>query len=228
MIDSAPDENRKRILKTIDACIDVFERLPGIAIVHDISDGTVIYMSKRGLEELGVTLQELNEMGPSYYSKFFNAEQAAEYVPGMLSMVKRNDPKETYTFFQQVKFTTDQDWEWYLSSLRVLEHDTAGNPIAVLTISQRIHPDQHYTPKVERLLNELTFIRNNLATFSSLRKSEKNILKHLAQGLTSLQIAEQLHISVNTVETHRKNIRKKLGVKSLVELSDYARAFDLV
>lgn len=228
MMHLVSDNNRQKILQTIKNCQPVFEKLPGIVIVNDIQDGSVIYMSQKGLKELGVTLQELIEMGESYYQKFFNMEQSNEYVPEMISMIKRNDPEETYTFFQQVKFPDDNHWTWHLSSARILEHDTKGNPIAILTISQRIKPDRHYTHKVERILDELNFNRTNQKMYASLRKSEKNILKLLAHGHTSLQIAEMLHISINTVETHRKNIRKKLGVKSLVELSEYARAYDLV
>lgn len=41
---------------------------------------------------------------------------------------------------------------------------------------------------------------------------EIEILKYLAQGFSVRDIANQLYISKNTVETHRKNIYYKLGV----------------
>ena len=57
---------------------------------------------------------------------------------------------------------------------------------------------------------------------------EKDIVRLLINGLNSRQIAEQLHISMETVRTHRKNILKKAGVNSTTELVGYAMTHGLV
>ena len=57
---------------------------------------------------------------------------------------------------------------------------------------------------------------------------EKNILKHIALGLTNKEIAEQLFISIHTVVTHRKNITNKLGIKSVSGLTVYAILNNLI
>lgn len=228
MIDSYPHESRNRILKRVSELAPFLEMLPGVAIIHDIRDGSVVYMTSKGLKQLGVTMEELAAMGTNYYPKFFNMEEAREYVPQMLAMVERNDPSETFTIFQQVKFAENNNWNWHLSSIRILEHNNEGQPIATLTLAQLITPDQHYTPKIERLLDELTFLRTNFKTFSSLSKRECDVIKLLASGKTSVQIADELHLSVKTIETHRKNIRRKLDAKTQADISRYARAFDLI
>ena len=51
---------------------------------------------------------------------------------------------------------------------------------------------------------------------------EKDILTLIAKELTATQIAEQLFITVNTVETHRKNLRQKLKVRSTGGLIKWA------
>lgn len=51
---------------------------------------------------------------------------------------------------------------------------------------------------------------------------ECEVLQLLAEGKTSKQSAAVLHISVNTVETHRRNIMKKLGIRSIAGLTKYA------
>ncbi|AZQ62618.1 response regulator transcription factor [Flammeovirga pectinis] len=51
-----------------------------------------------------------------------------------------------------------------------------------------------------------------------LTKREKEILQYVAHGKSSKDIASILNKSVRTVETHRFNIMKKMGVKSAVEL----------
>lgn len=51
---------------------------------------------------------------------------------------------------------------------------------------------------------------------------EQDILRLLAQGLASKQIASQLDLSVRTVESHRQSIRRKLNLAGQAELIKYA------
>lgn len=51
---------------------------------------------------------------------------------------------------------------------------------------------------------------------------EREILQLLAEGLSNKEVADELHISIKTVETHRANIMKKLGLKNIADLVLYA------
>ena len=51
---------------------------------------------------------------------------------------------------------------------------------------------------------------------------EKEVLQLLAEGKTSPQIAARLHLASSTVEVHRRNIMRKLGLHSVAELTKYA------
>lgn len=86
----------------------------------------------------------------------------------------------------------------------------------------------HMTAKAGRLLEENNFLRKNFHLFSKLSKREIEILHLMALGKSALETADQLYISLHTVQTHRKNIRQKLGTNSFFNLSQYARAFDLL
>jgi DNA-binding NarL/FixJ family response regulator len=55
-----------------------------------------------------------------------------------------------------------------------------------------------------------------------LSQREREVLQLLAEGGKARQIARQLHISVKTVETHRRNLLAKLGLESLADLVRYA------
>jgi DNA-binding NarL/FixJ family response regulator len=55
-----------------------------------------------------------------------------------------------------------------------------------------------------------------------LTRREKEIVRLIAKGRTTLQIAESLSLSKYTIDTHRKNIHKKLGIKSNTGLVSYA------
>jgi DNA-binding NarL/FixJ family response regulator len=60
------------------------------------------------------------------------------------------------------------------------------------------------------------------AQFDILTPRELQVLKLIAEAHTSKQIAEELVISVKTVERHRQNILDKLGMSDRVELTRYA------
>ncbi len=55
-----------------------------------------------------------------------------------------------------------------------------------------------------------------------LSKREFEVLKMIAEGKKSAEIAKQLYISINTVDTHRKNILAKCEVKNTAELISFA------
>ena len=52
----------------------------------------------------------------------------------------------------------------------------------------------------------------------TLTKREHEILDLIANEFTTEQIAQNLHISIPTVESHRRNMFRKLGVQSVVGL----------
>lgn len=56
----------------------------------------------------------------------------------------------------------------------------------------------------------------------ALTTREQTILLQLAQGKSNKEVAIALDISVRTVETHRKNIKRKLGISSTAGLTRYA------
>lgn len=64
--------------------------------------------------------------------------------------------------------------------------------------------------------------------FQTLTKQEKLILKLFAEGLSNKQLSDRLFISVHTVKTHRKNIYKKLDIKSMAQAVRLAMVLDLV
>ena len=90
--------------------------------------------------------------------------------------------------------------------------------------------DMYVHPSMTRAL----FIPPPSATHSSafevetLTAREIEVLRLLAKGYTNRQIAEQLGISPRTAEGHRANLSSKLGLRSRVELVDYAQQHGLL
>lgn len=62
----------------------------------------------------------------------------------------------------------------------------------------------------------------NTKSESVLSDRELDIVREVALGLTNKEIADKLFISAHTVITHRKNITRKLGIKTVSGLTVYA------
>jgi DNA-binding NarL/FixJ family response regulator len=80
-------------------------------------------------------------------------------------------------------------------------------------------------PRITELLINMYTQKNTqdaLGNFVVLSKREQDVLRHMADGRNTKDIAFTLSISVKTVETHRLNIMKKLNLNSIAGLTKYA------
>lgn len=70
--------------------------------------------------------------------------------------------------------------------------------------------------------DEIAATHVDLGAMSSLTRREREVLVLIAQGLSTVQIAKELHRAVKTVEWHRSSLGQKLGVTNRVELTRLA------
>ena len=63
---------------------------------------------------------------------------------------------------------------------------------------------------------------NTAEPYNSLSSREREVLQMTVEGHSGVEIAELLFISPRTVETHRANLMRKLGVRNQKELVRYA------
>lgn len=80
--------------------------------------------------------------------------------------------------------------------------------------------DSYITKKVAELLAKQ--VRGTVASEGTFTGRELEVLKLIAQGKSTSQIAQTLHLSDKTVGTYRVRIQDKTGVKSNAELTRYA------
>lgn len=75
----------------------------------------------------------------------------------------------------------------------------------------------YQSPSVEKLAE-----KNNELHTLHLTKREKEIIKFSANGMSSNEMADKLFLSPHTINTHRRNIYKKLGINNIKELIKFA------
>ncbi len=82
------------------------------------------------------------------------------------------------------------------------------------------------TPRVTRILVNDYLKRvesgEKVAAYDGLTEREREVLKLIASGNTNQEIANLLHLSVNTVQVHRTHIMEKLNLHNRTELVKYA------
>ncbi|GAA3652676.1 response regulator transcription factor [Flavivirga jejuensis] len=81
--------------------------------------------------------------------------------------------------------------------------------------------------KHKELINSLIFFFTTLDSkalnkIDILSKRELEVLQYIGHGKSSINIAKKLGLSISTIETHRKNIRKKLELVGKGTLIQYA------
>lgn len=88
--------------------------------------------------------------------------------------------------------------------------------LSQLKISLKRDKEKAYLTLIENNLNELIspFGRTIMSEFIHLTPTELRITDFIKQGMTSKEIADNLHVSTKAIAFHRGNIRKKLGLSN--------------
>ncbi|ADQ16989.1 response regulator [Leadbetterella byssophila] len=92
---------------------------------------------------------------------------------------------------------------------------------------------RYFSERIEKILNQIpseATPSGKLASeeIKSLTRREKEIIRLVAEDMSNAQIAETLHIAPTTVETHRRNLMKKLGVNSAVALIKLGMKYGII
>ena len=76
----------------------------------------------------------------------------------------------------------------------------------------------YHSPEVQRDLSDLVRGRATHDPLAELTEREREVLKCVAEGLSTKETAARFEISARTVETHRANLMRKLGARSVAQL----------
>ena len=188
------------------------------ALFDDVDEIEVIGEASNGIE----AISKVSELHPDIAildisMPQMNGLDAAEII--------HNQYPETKTLIMSMH----DNKEYILRSLEVgadgyLLKDSSKEEIikAIKTVSEG---EKYYSGSVSGILvsSYMNVIANPTGVDfekkkSIISKQEKSILAHLIHGRNSREIAEELTLSVRTVDNHRARMMKKLGVKNAVEL----------
>lgn len=142
------------------------------------------------------------------------------------------DQRMNYSQMYELRVMTEQkEYVRITSQHRIVDIDIYGNPTATMVWIQ-IAPNQFLEEglkfhcvdsKSGMIISTYQFIDKLLLT-----EREKEILKMSSLGFITKEIAEQLYISVHTVNRHKQNILQKLNANNILEAIDIARKEEML
>lgn len=94
----------------------------------------------------------------------------------------------------------------------------SGKKEIITAIKKVIVGDQYFPPNIIKALVNIDRSDQAKSNLPTLTRREKQILQLIANEMTTHEIADDLHISLNTVESHRKNLLSKFDVRNSIGL----------
>ncbi|GAB3930846.1 response regulator transcription factor [Mucilaginibacter myungsuensis] len=202
----------------------VADILPGVLLVNDMGKLENTYMNQTGLQHLRRTQEELTGMGAEYFSEeIFCADEMAWIAGRFADIAQRDDKSEVVAFYQKVRPNSTHDWSHFQLSGKLMEN----HPGHVVLMSVATDQANYTLNRINKALDTEPIDIPLFQRFSTLTKREKQVLGLIAKGHTNVYISEALFLAQYTVETHRRNINKKLATKNIRELIRVAERFGL-
>lgn len=216
-------------------------RFAPVAYLVDYSRGQYIYVDEACFDLFGYTAQEFKEGGLQGYIQ--------KWHPQDYQIINANIFPASLAFLQDIPLNRYQDFVFtynyrvlngkgeYISVLQrssFIPSNTPGKPLGNLGVAFEIthfknelsviHTIEEVKYYNGQLTNELLYkkvynLQKDIRAIVSRRELE--IVKWMAEGFSSKQIAQSLGISLNTVNNHRKNMLHKTGCRSSTELLNY-------
>ncbi|HMC01680.1 MAG TPA: helix-turn-helix transcriptional regulator [Flavobacteriaceae bacterium] len=191
------------------------------------------YISKNMHACLGIDQKELKEKGMQFFWSKTHPDDLQlwlEALTALMNFTMKEIPfkerhKMSYTWNYRLKHAKD-NYVNIIQNTTPLEFDTEGKPVIGLAHYTVLNANMNLNICASaKMLNENneyeTKYFNNFSQKllpDGLTIRERDIIRLLILGKSSRQIANNLNISFNTVNTHRRNILKKLKIKTTGEL----------
>ncbi len=151
-------------------------------------------------------------------------------MPGLNGLEATDRIKRHYPDVQVLILSMHANEEYVLQVLRsgasgYLLKDSATEEL-VAAIAAVYQGEAYLSPRISKTVIadyvRRTEAEGRRAPHEMLTPREREVLQLVAEGHTSKQIAQQLHLSVKTVETHRANLMDKLNIHNRAGLIRYA------
>lgn len=203
----------------------VLNEVPANIYISDLEKG-VIWCNKTNEETLGYALDEILRMGGMQYLKAI-VHPEDQHIPDDSIVHYNNYSGAEYGGVFRAKHKDEEQYKWFVGWAKAFTQGEGGEVKELLCVDVDMSPRMNTEEQLVAALKENLQQKNKLLV-KSLRKREVEVLTLVCKGCSTKTIAQQLFLSEHTVQTHRRNIQRKLGTGNVAELVLLAREAGLV
>ena len=186
-----------------------------VALVNEQQDMTVVGEAANGVEAVNM----VDECHPNLVLMDINMEGLVDV--NSTRTITRNYPETKVLAFSMhqeahiVKNMIEAGASGYLLK-------SVGHEEVIIGIRKVALGENYYCDKVMDLITDVLSGNSDLVHQVKLSNRETEVLSFVAKEFSNQEISEKLSMNIRTVETHKRNLIKKLGVRNVVGLAKYA------
>ena len=192
--------------------------LDAIVLVMDINQLCVRWANDNFADYLGYDAPDGRPVEEQRFLSLYHPEDR-NYLFHLREYLSQN-PHGVYTSFYRFRHA-DGHFLWLFTSNRVFRVDPEEEVFEVLAISVDFTSPLSYQKNIKQFFQD-KLQGVNFKDVQKITPREQQVLQLFANGYNTKEIAERLKISFHTVNNHRKNMLKKLQLKNLSSLVNFA------
>ena len=207
------------------------EIINSVVLVFDCYTDKFLFVSEKGLSPFGVSAKQLMKEGHTPLFELIHPEDMKyglairKKIYGLMESLSPEEQRQYKLIHEMRLKDTQGNYVRIIEQEQIIEFNNNGKAWLMLSV---VDADAGHETEITRshIYNFVTgkHIYLDLSDMleESLTNRELEILSCMRQGLLSKEIANAMNISINTVNTHRQNIFRKLDANNSMEAVNYA------
>ncbi len=192
--------------------------LDAIVLVMDVNQLSLRWANENFSEYLGYDMPDGRSLDEQTLLSLYHPEDR-DYLINLRESLGRN-PRGAYTSFYRFRHA-EGHFLWLFSSNTVFRMDPHEDVFEILSVSVDFTTPLSYQKNIKQFTQD-KLQGVNFRDIQKISPREQQVLQLFANGGNTREVAERLQISFHTVNNHRKNMLKKLQLKNLSSLVNFA------
>jgi DNA-binding CsgD family transcriptional regulator len=222
---SALLEENNQLRKRVHFLEEILNKSPGWVQINQVEKNgdqvsvVNVFTNQNSLETSGNVGDEIAEFEAAYLNEAMHLEDTKSAGEVIRRFINLADNEVIGGFFRSR--LPGRDYIWTLVRSRVFRRNPDGTPSHFLNWIVELNRDIQSKQQMGEFVKEIYQFNNDIS-LPKISKREKEVLALISVGLSARLISEKLNISILTVDTHRKNLLKKLNLHNIAALASFA------
>lgn len=197
----------------------VLDHVPAVIFLVDAERNRITWINSRVKAMLGYTVEQAETGGTKFLRELLPSDDFRQLQQATEFFEKRKGDEFKTVLHMRDAFGEEHKMNTTFAPAERLDKNKIKSFICIaLDVTRQTETQQ----ELKQLLRQMTTDSDSDSVVRSITRREYDILRLIAKEFSTKQIAEELNISVPTVETHRRNLLRKVGVKNTAGLVRFA------